>query len=403
MYRSSFKPILLGLAMATLALAGCVQKPSVTPQAPQNPASQVKVPSFNPGQPVTLALLVPQSSPRQGAAKLGQALVNSARLGMVDLNDRQVELKVYDTAGDPAKAAQMAQKAIGEGADIILGPLFSASTKAVARVAGPQGVKVLSFSTDSSAAGGPVWLLGFLPEMEARRVLSFARSQGRGQVGVFYPANAYGDAALRGAQRAQQDGLTRIIGSGAFEPGFNGVQAGANAFAPAARGADAILVATGGSDLQAAGSFLDFNNFNPNRVKYLGLGQWYTGATFKEKTLRGGWFPAPDLDRSTAFSNRFAQRFGAKPRIVAVLGYDAVQIAGQVFQQSRAGQNLDPFPTAVLTRPGGFRSGLGPIRFTGDGLSERSLAILEVRQRQFPHRRPGTRELWCRILEETRS
>ncbi|MEM7508880.1 MAG: penicillin-binding protein activator [Pseudomonadota bacterium] len=386
MYRFSFKSILCIATAATLALAGCGPSRSVGQQGTQNPQQQggsVTVPAFNPNEKVTLALLAPQSGPRQGAVKLGQSLVNAARMGMVDLGERQLELKVYDTGGDPARAGQVARRAMADGADIILGPLFSSSTKSVARVAQPAGIKVLSFSTDASAAGGPVWLTGFLPEMEARRVLSYAASQGRSSVGVFYPQTPYGQAALRGAQQAQREGRTQIVGTGAFQPGFNGVQNGAGAFANASRGADAVLIATSGTDLQAAGTFMDYNNFNPSRVKFLGLGQWFSGATLKERTLRGGWFPAPDVDRSNAFSARYAQKFGAKPRLVAVLGYDAVMVAGRLFRDARASGNRELFPTQLLLRPAGFEGGLGPVRFTRDGLSERSLAILEVGQRNF--------------------
>ncbi|MEM0924281.1 MAG: ABC transporter substrate-binding protein, partial [Pseudomonadota bacterium] len=188
MVRLSLKPLLCFLAAATLALAGCAPATRApTPSTPSTSSQSVQPQAVQPNQSITLALLTPQSSPNQGAASLGRALVNSARMAMVDLNNRQVSLKVYDTGGDQARAAQQARTAIAEGADIILGPLFSASTRSVARVAGPQGIKVLSFSTDSSVAGNGVWLTGFLPEMEAKRILAFARSQGRGQVGVFHP------------------------------------------------------------------------------------------------------------------------------------------------------------------------------------------------------------------------
>ena len=382
MYRLSFKPILWGLA-ATLAVAGCTPGGTVKPSAGQNPAQQAPGPSYTPGEAVTLALLSPVSSPRQGAAQLGEALVNAARMGAVDTGNRKIALKVYDTAGDPATAARVAEQAIQEGADIILGPLFSTSTKAVAPIAAREGIKVMSFSTDSSAAGGQIWLTGFLPEMEARRVLSYARSQGKGQVGVLYPETPYGAAALRGAQNAQRSGLTQIIGTSSFQPGFNGVKQGVDSFAQTGRGANAVLIAAGGPDLQAAGSFLDFRDFNPRRVKFLGLGQWFSGATLKEKTLRGGWFPAPDVAKSTAFSDKYASRFGSKPRLVTVLGYDAVVIAEQVFDRAVASASVDPFPTDILTRPSGFTGALGPVRFLPDGLSERSLAILSVGSRRF--------------------
>lgn len=390
MFRLSFKPVYVALAALTLGVAGCGGSVSLSSNGGQTPAqgggqsgAGAKTSQGGDDALITLALLAPQSGVNKGASNLGKALVNSARLGLADLNDKQVNLRIYDTAGDPAKAAAMAQKALGEGADIILGPLFSSSTKAVAPIAASAGVKVLSFSTDTSAAGGPVWVTGFLPEMEARRILSYAKAQGRSSVGVFYPETGYGQAALRGAQETQRAGLTQIVGTGGFNPGFAGVQAGAGSFAGSAGGADAVLIATGGTDLRSAGTFMDFHNFNPARVKFLGLGQWFSGSTLKERTLQGGWFPAPPTDLANAFSNRFARQFGSKPRFVAVLGYDAVQVAGQTLRETRAARSADPFDTETLTRPAGFKGAMGPIRFTKDGRNERGLAILEVAQGSF--------------------
>ncbi|MEM7176992.1 MAG: penicillin-binding protein activator [Pseudomonadota bacterium] len=384
----SFKLSLCVLAGAVLVLAGCASSPSVAPGS--GGASAASSGSAAPATPqtpaidnkITLALLVPQSGANQ-ATQLGKAMANAARMGAADLRDPVVTLKVYDTAGDPATAARVAQRAIGDGADIILGPLYASATKSVAPVASGSGLKVLSFSTDVTAAGGNVWVTGFLPQMEAARVLSYATSQGYGDVGVFYPATPYGDAAMQGAREASAAGRTVIVGDMAFAPGFEGIQEAAPQFAASAAGASTVLIATGGADLNSAGAFLDFNNFDPKVIKFLGLGQWYSGSTLKELTLRGGWFPAPDPLLSSNFSNRYAAQFGTKPPLLAVLGYDAVQIAGQAVRLNSATGAGDAFSDAVMTRPGGFNGALGIVRLTPDGRSERALAILEVDSRSF--------------------
>ncbi|MEM8790032.1 MAG: penicillin-binding protein activator [Pseudomonadota bacterium] len=381
-----FKPGLALAAAMALGLAGCGNGPAgqgaVGQQTTTQPQTQAPDAVEELGQPVTLALLVPRSSSRAAAAQLGDALAQAARMGVSDLNDSRIELRIYDTAGDPAVAASAAARAVADGADIILGPLFGSATKTVAPTAASAGLNVLSFSTDTSVAGGNVWVTGFLPEMEAARILSFARSQSYLDVGVFYPQTPYGDAALRGALEADRAGQTAVVGSTAFTPGFQGIQDAAEVFASSAAGATAILIATGGTDLNSAGSFMNFYEFDPVVVKYLGLGQWFTARTLKEVSLRGGWFPAPDPDASRAFSDRFAARYGSKPPLLAVLGYDAVQIAGQsVAQARRSGE--EPFSAAALTQPAGFSGAFGPVRLTPDGRNERALAILEVRTRGF--------------------
>ncbi len=384
----SFKLSLGLLAGAVLALAGCASSPSVAPQSGgASAASSGSGTSSTPqaalaDDKITLALLVPQSGGSK-ATQLGKAMANAARMGAAELRDPDVTLKVYDTAGNPATAAQVASRAISDGADIILGPLYASATKSVAPIASGSGLKVLSFSTDVTAAGGNVWVTGFLPQMEAARVLSYATSQGYGDVGVFYPATPYGDAAMQGAREASAAGKTVVVGDTAFAPGFAGIQEASPQFAASAAGASAVLIATGGSDLNSAGAFLDFNNFDPKVVKFLGLGQWYSGSTLKELTLKGGWFPAPDPLLSNNFSNRYAAQFGAKPPLLAVLGYDAVQIAGQAVKSSRATGVGDAFSDLVMTRPSGFNGALGLVRLKPDGRSQRALAILEVDSRSF--------------------
>ena len=96
---------------------------------------------------------------------------------------KAAELALFDAAtAHPAddrrrrlarSGAAAATSIAGQGAEIIVGPLFGPSVTAVAPIARDRGVPVLAFSTDRSVAGNGVYLLCFLPENEvqARRVL----------------------------------------------------------------------------------------------------------------------------------------------------------------------------------------------------------------------------------------
>lgn len=358
-----------GFALATamaLNLAGCGGGTQSAPQIRETP-----------DRTVTLAFLIPQTSGRKSAAQLSAALIHAARMGLSDLNDNRIGLEIYDTAGDPAAAARAAQQAVADGADIILGPLFGSATRAVATVAQEAGLSVLSLSNDVGVAGGRVWVTGFLPETEAARIFGFARSQSYADIGVFYPKTSYGEAVMRGVRAAGANGPTRVVAATAFTPGFQTVQSAAKAFAADAAEADAILLAAGGTDLKSAASFMNYHDFDPVLVKYLGLGLWYSEDTSKETALRGGWFPAPDPDAVRAFSDRYATVYGKPPPLLAVLGYDVVRIAGRAIADSQRDGD-SPFSVRALTRPAGFRGAFGAIRLTPDGRNERALAILEV-------------------------
>lgn len=361
-----------------LVLSACA--PAVTAQGPATPAQQKG--AFDPATPTAIALLAPLTASNTGAARLGQAIANSANIGLQDLNDPLVSLKIYDTAGDANVARQVAQRALDEGARLIVGPLFGQNASAIAPLAAARGIKVISFSTDSTVAGDPVYLSGFLPEMEARRITSFARGRGLDQIAIFYPQNVAGTLALRGAQTGSGPGLSV---QAAFERSEAGIPLAARTFAASvlSSGTKAVLVPEGGQALAYIASTLAREGVTPQRYKFLGLGQWNAKATIESKQVVGGWFPAPEPSAVSGFVNRYRSLYGAVPSPLAALGYDAVQIAGQMLIEARTVGAKAPFSTEAVTRPQGFRGVYGPIRFDRNGLGERSVAILEVGEEVF--------------------
>ena len=386
----SVAPNLMLAAGLALAVASCA--PATTPGPARTTAPPVAqtaptLPggSVDPNRPVVVALLAPLTAADEGAANDGNALANAARMAMVDLADPTMELRVYDTAGNPQGARSMALKAVGEGAALLLGPLFSANTGGVGDVAGAAGINVISFSTDSAVAGGPVFLSGFLPEAEAERIVGFAASRGLDRIAVFYPQTDYGSAAIRGADAAVLSSSARVVAASGYRRTFQGIQDAAEPFAGTAlaAGATAILLPDSGQGLRSVGAFIDYSGLDPVEVKYLGLGQWISSSTLQEPALRGGWFPAPDPDKLDVFVSLYSARYGAQPPFIAVLGYDAVQVAGQLLADARRDGSNTPFGRAELTRIEGFQGALGPLRFEPNGLNQRAMAILEVGERSF--------------------
>lgn len=380
----AFSPGIVLAAGLALGLAACGPTTASGPQ-PSTPQTGPAPAMADPARPVTVALLAPLSAAEPGDTAAGNALANAGRMAATDLADPGLELKVYDTLGTPEGAQAAAYRALGEGASLILGPLFGANTPAVADVAGRAGLNVISFSTDSTVAGGPVYVSGFLPEAEAARIVGFAATRGYGRLGVFRPYTPYGDAALQGAEEGAYSSGARIVLDTGYERTFQGIQEGAEPFAGAAveAGVNAILLPEGGKGLQTVAAFMDYNGLDPAAVKYLGLGLWNASATLQERTLKGGWFPAPDPDRLDVFVGLYQARYGTRPPFIAVLGYDAVQVAGQLLAEARRTGSRTPFGQPELTRPEGFQGALGPLRFRPDGQAERAMAILEVGEGRF--------------------
>src|SRR4051812_43936068 len=160
------------LLLGTVALAGCGGGSGYGPRG----IGPVPVPLMG-GQPGAggptgqrVAILLPLSGAR---ADIGQAMLHAAQLALDAPGAPPLNAK--DTGGTPEGAAAAARAAISEGCGLVLGPLTSAETAAVAPIARPAGAAVLAFTNDPSQAQPGVWTLGITPGQQVRRLVAAAQ------------------------------------------------------------------------------------------------------------------------------------------------------------------------------------------------------------------------------------
>ncbi|MGF1551665.1 MAG: penicillin-binding protein activator, partial [Paracoccaceae bacterium] len=308
-------------ALATAAaLAGCAAS-----EPPPPVVTEPEAPS-----PARVALLVPLGAGEARVARDARAIADGARLALEGGDGEAVALATYDTLGSPEGARAAAARAIDEGAEMILGPLFSSSTEAVAPLARRADVPVLSFSTDTTVAGAPVWVTGSAPEGEVARILAFAGRQGFDAIGVYAPQSPYGRAALSGLDQAAARAGVAVVARESYPLSVSDIERTAPGFVAEARraGARAVLIPDGGPGLTTAARTLGANGMRQPETPFLGTGQWQTGATLREPTLRGGFFAGAEIGvGEDAFVGRVAGRNGKRPPIVGVEGHDAAQEA----------------------------------------------------------------------------
>ncbi len=136
-----------------------------------------------------MALLLPLSGPYAAAA---MAMQQAADLAAAAPGSPPLDIR--DTGGDPGRAAEAARASIAAGDPVILGPLTAEETQAVAAVAVPANVPVLSFSSDPSVGVAGVWPLGVTPAQQVTRLVAAARQEGRQHLAALLPGGAFGDA-----------------------------------------------------------------------------------------------------------------------------------------------------------------------------------------------------------------
>lgn len=367
-----------------IALAACAprQKPPVAPPPPP-PEKPVDV---GPGELHRIAILVPLTGPN---APVGISLANAATLALVDSGKAGIRLTSYDTAQGAGGAAQ---RALADGAQLILGPLLAGDAAAVKAAAEPRGITMLSFSNDAGIAGGRLYVLGFQPAQSVTRVVDHAAARGARRFAALVPEGVYGQRASVAFTRAVQAGGGQVVSVTTFarQPA---------AFAPAARrvtdhearvkqagaadagglppvGFDALLIADSGATAAAFAPHLQRFGAAPGSFLMLGTELWATESGLgAAPALRGALFAAVPERRFQQMAQRYRARFGGTPSRLASLSYDATLLAASVAgAQWRPGT---PFPQALLDDPQGFAGVDGIFRFRGQ-VAERGLEVQQV-------------------------
>src|SRR6516225_4275165 len=160
------------LATAGAFLAGCSGNSSffqsasapTAPTAAAPPPAGASTSTVGTGE-VKAALILPVSA-GGNAGLAGQAMRNAAEMALAEFNAPNVQLLVKDDTGTADGARLAAQRAVDEGCELILGPLFAQAVSIVGQVARSRNIPVIAFSTDSNVASRGIHLLSFLPETD---------------------------------------------------------------------------------------------------------------------------------------------------------------------------------------------------------------------------------------------
>jgi outer membrane PBP1 activator LpoA protein len=349
---------------------------------------------------VRAALLLPFSHSSAGVRREAQSLFEAAQFALFVPGADHVVLLPKDTGGDPRAAQRVAEEALREGADVIIGPLFGTSVDGVATAAGQRGKPVIAFTNDQSRAGGGVYALGLAPEDEVRRLVRFAGEEigsadggfAPTRVAVMAPYSEFGDRVDRAA-RAHVTLAGDIVsdtvrysasgGTDEINPPIKDFarrlrvanEYGGGETTASVYQADTILIGEAGKRLLSVAPLLPFNDIDPRAVKFMALGSPNSDDILRDPSLNGAWFAGADPVMVERFANQYRDIYQTSPGDLAPLAYDAVRLVAEL-TGVRGALGLQ---RVLMERSEGFDGIFGPYRLNGSGTPERSLAVLEVR------------------------
>jgi hypothetical protein len=347
-----------------------------------------------------MAILLPLTGQR---ADLGQQLLQAARLALK--GDPGFVLDALDTGGTAEGAAKAAATAVSGGDGLVLGPLTSAETAAVAPITRKAGIPVLAFTNDTSQCQPGVWTLGISPDQQIQRLVVALQAQGKTRFASLLPDSDFGRAMARAfTDVAARQGLPEptikmhASGMAAITSAARELSDYANRRGPidarirAARALgtadgrreaaelartpvppppfDALLLADTGEALQEIAAVLPYYDIDHTLVQIIGPALWADPGS-GSGTLGGALYAAPDSNQREAFDRDYLAQNGANPSPVADLAYDAAAVA-RIVMGPRG------FDQSALTQSAGFVGSDGWIIFYPDGHVGRGLAVFRI-------------------------
>ncbi|SLN66698.1 hypothetical protein TRL7639_03808 [Falsiruegeria litorea R37] len=370
--KSTRKVTLSILGLATAALLAACEPGGITSGGP----------SINTSKPVPVALLVPKGSAQSGDAVLAQSLENAARLAIGDLSNVQIDLRVYDTAGDAGTASAVAQQAVSDGAKIILGPVYAQAANAAGLAVLNKNINVLSFSNNTNIAGGNVFVLGPTFDNTAKRLTSYAAATGKGNIVVVHSNDEGGQLGRTAITNAINSTSASQGGSVAYERSQQGVINAIPQVKSTVEGSGAqsiFFTATTAGALPLFTQLLPEAGVSNVDTQYIGLTRWdIPTQTLELPGVQGGWFALPDPAKSQNFKSRYSAAYGGAPHPIGGLAYDGIAAIGALVGSG----NSNALTGAALTQSAGFQGVSGIFRLLPNGTNERGLSVATIQDKQ---------------------
>ena len=359
--------------------------PDAISQTPFDPAeleedtSDYVTPPHMEGRDVQrIAVLLPFSHSSDGARAQASGILAAIEMALFDQGQDNVLIMPKDTAGDPRRAARVTEEAIREGADVILGPLFSDSVRAAASIARMDEIPVLAFSNDRSAAGGGAYLMSFPPEEEISRIVDWSVLNGISRFAFIGPDTTYArrvETALRFEAARRGAG---VVGSEFYDEDNTAPVDEARTIAERVKmglnqGSEkvAVVIPDRGVRLRGVAPLMPYYGVNLRRIQYIGTSLWLDPSIWREPVLENAAFATPSPEDTELFNSGFQDVYGRAPASLASLGYDAAALAIAFLDDGEVTRD-------EIEDPDGFRGVNGLFRFRRDGSVERGLAVMGI-------------------------
>ena len=305
------------------------------------------------------------------ASNIGLGMQNAMFMALDDLQSNRLTLKFYDTKSSKIGAEIAAEKAIDEGAQLILGPLMSEEVEGASSETLSANIPMVSFTTSPQVLQKGIYSIGLLNGEQVDRAVSYATSKGRRKMALLVPDTNSGLNIVKAAIMstiAKDMTLDKVGFYSAENVDFSQLIKEMSAQADF----DTVMIADSGNRLKSLASMFAYNDIMYPDVLFMGTSAWDNTNLSKETILYHGVYPMVSKSYGTYFADKYKETFGEQPKSVYSFAYDSVLLASVV-----AGKNDENIEN-TLTQNSGFIGVNGFFKILPTGQSYHSLEMVEV-------------------------
>ncbi len=305
------------------------------------------------------------------ASNIGLGMQNAMFMALDDLQNNRLVLKFYDTKSTNAGARQAADRAVAEGAQLILGPLMSDEVRGAAEVALSEDIPVVSFTTSPQVLQKGIYSIGLLNGEQIGSAVSYAATKNRTRLALLVPDNTSGLNIVKSALMSSLAKDMSLVKVGFYSPDSIDFSSMIKEMSIPAD-FDAVLIADNGNRLKSVASIFAYNDVMYPDVLFLGTSAWDNTNLSKETILYHSVYPMVAKSYGTYFSDKYKETFGEAPKSIYSFAYDGVLLASVLAGKGKG--NLDE----TLTAKSGFIGVNGFFKILPTGQSRHSLEMLEI-------------------------
>jgi outer membrane PBP1 activator LpoA protein len=165
---------------------------------PQHPAHADRLDAVRnqqkivPGNLNRIAVLLPATGP---ISHLSDVIIDGIMAAKFNLAETQMDVRIYDTAMSE-NVYSLYQQAIGEGAELVIGPMSKPLVDQLATSPLTVPILALNYGNNPELYNPNLYQFALLPEDEARQIAERMTQDGLSQVGIVAPDTPWGERII---------------------------------------------------------------------------------------------------------------------------------------------------------------------------------------------------------------